>query len=63
VLTENWIDIFVYCLNCGQVHIENYLNNKPVADFYCENCKKEYELKSKKNSIGTKIVDGAYDTI
>lgn len=43
--------------------IEKYPNNQPVADFYCLNCQEDYELKSKQNSIGTKIVDGAYRTM
>ena len=38
-------------------------NNKPVADFFCSNCQEDYELKSKKDFIGTKIVDGAYRTM
>ena len=63
VLTETWVDESIYCPNCGQLKIDNYPNNKPVADFYCSNCKEEYELKSKKDAIGTKIVDGAYSTM
>lgn len=34
-----------------------------MADFYCSSCKEDYELKSKKNSMGKKIVDGAYSTM
>lgn len=63
VLTEDWVDKSVYCPNCGHLEIDNYPNNKPVADFYCINCKEDYELKSKKDNIGTKIVDGAYSTM
>lgn len=63
VLTEDWVDRQVYCPNCGHLDIEKYGNNKPVADFFCFNCKEDYELKSKKDFIGTKIVDGAYRTM
>lgn len=63
VLTEDWVDNSIYCPNCGHLEIENYPNNKPVADFYCTNCKEDYELKSKKDSMGAKIVDGAYNTM
>lgn len=63
VLTEDWVDTCVYCPSCGHLEIENYPNNKPVADFYCSNCKEDYELKSKKNSMGAKIVDGAYNSM
>jgi type II restriction enzyme len=34
-----------------------------VADFFCDDCKEDFELKSKKNSIGLRIVDGAYHTM
>jgi type II restriction enzyme len=63
VLTEAWVDQSVYCPNCGNLEINQYPNNRPVADFYCKNCKEDYELKSKKAYIGRKIVDGAYNTM
>lgn len=63
VLTEDWVARQVYCPNCGHLDIDRYENNKPVADFFCSNCKEDYELKSKKDSVGTKIVDGAYRTM
>lgn len=62
VLTEQWVDQSVYCPNCGWLNIDKYPNNQPVADFFCPNCKEDYELKSKQDNIGTKILDGAYDT-
>ena len=62
VLTEDWVDNQVFCPACGR-DIKHYENNRPVADFFCLNCREEYELKSKKNSIGNKIVDGAYRTM
>jgi type II restriction enzyme len=63
VLTEDWVDRLIFCPNCGQLRIAKYPNGKPVADFFCSNCKEDYELKSKNNSIGAKIVDGAYGTM
>lgn len=64
VLTEDWVLRNSYCPNCGAIHISEFENNKPVADFYCNNCKEEFELKSKNSqSVGTKIVDGAYSTM
>ena len=59
VLTENWVGSEVFCPNCGS-NISNFENNRPVADFYCTNCSEEYELKSKRDNIDKKIVDGAY---
>ena len=63
VLTEHWVDNQVYCPNCGHLEINKYENNRPVADFFCSNCREDYELKSKKEAVGTKIVDGAYRTM
>lgn len=64
VLTEDWVKSNSYCPNCGELKLEEFTNNKPVADFYCKQCNSEYELKSKNSkSIGKKIVDGAYSTM
>jgi len=62
VLTEAWVENEIFCPACGSLMI-NYENNRPVADFHCDKCQEEYELKSKKDSIGSKIVDGAYKTM
>lgn len=62
VVSEHWVDKFVFCPNCGHLEIDHYPNNQPVADFFCANCYEDYELKSKKNSIGRKILDGSYRT-
>ena len=63
VLTESWVDKQIYCPNCGHINVDKYDNNKPVGDFFCSNCKEDYELKSKKDSVGARIVDGAYSTM
>jgi len=63
VITEYWVDKQVYCPNCGHLDIDKYKNNKPVADFFCSNCKEDYELKSMKRAVGNKIVNGAYRTM
>lgn len=63
ILTEHWVDKYIFCPNCGNFNIDKYPNNQPVADFFCSNCKEDYELKSKKTNIGTKVVDGAYQTM
>jgi len=62
VLTEDWVNREIYCPNCGRP-IQQYPNNRPVADFYCNNCREEYELKSKKDALGIKVVNGAYETM
>jgi type II restriction enzyme len=63
VLTEQWVDDSIFCPNCGQLNINKYPNNRPVADFYCSNCSEDYELKSKKDTLGAKILDGTYRTM
>lgn len=63
VLTESWVNQHIYCPNCGCQHIIKNANNKPVADFYCPNCREIFELKSKQETAINKIVDGAYKTM
>lgn len=59
IISESWTVKNMFCANCGST-IKQFPNGLPVADFYCPSCKNEYELKSKSNNIGNKIVDGAY---
>lgn len=64
VLTEHWVKENSYCPNCGESHLTEFENNRPVADFYCNNCAEQYELKSKNAcKVGKKVVDGAYKTM
>jgi type II restriction enzyme len=62
VMSEYWVNERIFCPNCGN-SLANFANNKPVADFYCNRCSEEYELKSKNGNVGKKIVDGAYFTM
>jgi type II restriction enzyme len=61
-MSEDWVGKNTFCPACGSP-VNHFENNRPVADFYCGSCKEEYELKSKKDSMGKKIVDGAYRTM
>ena len=63
VLTESWVKQNSYCPSCGEKPLNDYENNRPVADFYCTKCLEEFELKSKSGKLGTSITDGAYDTM
>lgn len=63
VITENWVDNNMFCPICGNINISRLENNKPVADFYCQKCNQQYELKSKNTKNISKIVDGAYATM
>jgi len=59
LMSEEWTERNIFCPNCGG-SIVKFPNNNPASDFYCKSCKEEYELKSKKNTFGNTIVDGAY---
>ncbi|MCD7923092.1 MAG: restriction endonuclease [Clostridiales bacterium] len=62
VLTESWTAENMYCPVCGWSTINKFPNNRAVADFYCPNCRNEFEQKSKNGAFGAKIADGAYST-
>jgi len=59
VISENWVLGEIYCPSCGGI-ITDYVNNKPVADFYCKKCVEDFELKSKQGKITKTIPAGAY---
>lgn len=62
IMTEYWVGNSIFCPNCGN-KLTNFKNNSPVADFSCERCSEEYEVKSKHGNMGSTIVDGAYPTM
>ncbi len=66
VLTEDWMARNMFCPLCGALVLGHYGPNRPVADFFCENCRADFELKSKESKraeIGNKVMDGAYGTM
>ena len=66
VLTEDWMERNMFCPVCGSPVLRHYKANKPVADFFCDDCNSDFELKSKESKtaiIGQKIADGAYGTM
>ena len=64
VATEKWVEQNMFCPICGRPHLHHYTANKPVADFCCEECENDFELKSKnQDSLGKIINDGEYDTM
>lgn len=63
VVTETWVGKNMFCPRCGNLHINHYINNKPVADFYCLRCENQFELKSKDGDSLEKISNGAYSTM
>jgi type II restriction enzyme len=63
ILTENWVLNHSYCPSCGDLPLNEFENNRPVADFYCQKCTEEFELKSKAGRLTNTITDGAYSTM
>jgi len=63
VLTENWVKENSYCPCCGEIPLNEFRNNMPVADFFCNKCSEEFELKSKSGKFSNTIPDGAYSTM
>lgn len=66
VITEDWVARNMFCPVCGAPVLGHYEANKPVADFFCDDCQSDFELKSRKSKNATiehKIADGAYATM
>ncbi len=63
VMTEDWLATQAYCPSCGHGGMSQYANNRPVADFFCPECREEYELKGHGQRLGSRIVDGSYRTM
>lgn len=63
LLSEDWVLNNSYCPGCGDITLKEFENNRPVADFYCNRCREEFELKSKSSKSLKLITDGAYHTM
>jgi len=59
-VTEDWVLRQMYCPRCGNPSLRRFPNNRPVADFFCDRCEHEYELKSHSGRLGTRVADGSY---
>ncbi|MBQ3398590.1 MAG: hypothetical protein IJG51_06860 [Synergistaceae bacterium] len=60
VTSELWMTNEMYCPSCGNASLYHLPNNSKMADFKCESCGEIYELKSKRDKVGRRILDGAY---
>ena len=58
-LTETWAATSLFCPSCGNQRLAKFPNNAPAADFYCETCREEFELKSSRSQFSKKVLDGA----
>jgi type II restriction enzyme len=62
-LSEHWVGREIYCPSCGHTEMTQHSNNRPVADFFCSECRADYELKSQARMFGASVADGAYRTM
>ena len=62
-VTEAWVALHGFCPNCSADRLPQLPNNSPVADFRCDACGEEYELKAKRGRLGRSIPDGAFSTM
>jgi type II restriction enzyme len=63
VLSENWFSSEMYCPACLNEEITRYPNNEKVKDFFCDNCKSDFQLKSSSRRFGARVVDGEFSTM
>ena len=62
-MSEQRISRYMYCVNCWETVLTQQPNNNKAWDFFCATCKTEFELKSKKDTLGWKINDWAYSSM
>ena len=63
VLSEDWVGHEIYCPNCGRLDVARRSNNSRIGDFFCTDCKEEYEVKSLSHPFRAKVEDGEYRTM
>jgi len=63
VVTENWFNHQMYCPCCLNPSIKAFPNNHKGFDFFCPNCKNQFQLKSSKKEFKKKVLDGEYNTM
>ncbi|MEA3514267.1 MAG: DpnI domain-containing protein [Nanoarchaeota archaeon] len=63
ILSESWFSSEMYCPCCLNKKINTFPHNKKARDFFCDNCKNEFQLKSSSKKFGRKVVDGEFNTM
>ncbi len=63
VLSENWFHSEMYCPCCLNTNIENYPNNQKATDFFCSNCRNEFQTKCSNKKFTRKVLDGEFNTM
>ena len=62
VISEAWVHREGYCPSCLSTLAQKQANAKAV-DFSCQRCGLLFQLKSTKGRLGTRVPDGAYETM
>lgn len=62
IFSEGWIEENFGCPKCAGA-LERTRNNTSARDFVCSPCGYGFELKAKNGTFGTRIADGAYQTM
>jgi len=62
-LGEAWVAENLYRPSCGFAQLRQFEKDRRVADFVCSKCAEQFELKSKSGSFGSKVPNGAYETL
>ncbi len=60
VVLETWAELNLYCLHCVNDSLTRLPHNTPVADFECQCCEAQYQLKAKDGRFGSKLSGAAY---
>lgn len=60
VVTEAWVSENMYCPACDRDSLTRLDPNVKVADFRCDRCEEEYQVKSQSKPLRRRILDSAY---
>src|SRR2546422_5335044 len=60
VVTEAWVSENMYCPACARDALERLPPNVKVADFRCDRCEEQYQLKSQRKPLRGRVLDSAY---
>lgn len=60
VMLETWAEMNLFCVNCAADSLRRLPANTPVADFACNSCHDNYQLKAKDGRFASIIPGAAY---
>ncbi len=60
VVSEAWGEENLYCASCASNKLRRLATNTPAIDFACPRCDSVFQLKSRSQPFGGRIVDAAY---